>query len=187
MNSREEKMRKAILLLLVMGLFPMAGCGAAPKTPTEFRQSVSAGMMGYQHESFKVNRSFKEIGKTFEKMSNKCLDVRVVRTVTINPRDGAGSSDSYYQYKPTVNISNDSAELYVQVQISGKVLKLQAEPDGGYFVLLTDVTPVNKGSSDVKVFYAPAHAKEMLASVKGWATGEDLSCPDVAQSLSSKR
>lgn len=159
----------------------LGGCAAAPKSASEFRQAVSDGAMGHAHESFVVQRSANDIGKTFEAQAEKCINVQLNRRFTLSSqRYGNTESNTQFLYTPAVKRGKNHSEMTVQVHVTGNVAKLQKEPKGGYFVLLADANALEKKRSKVDVYYSVYRAKSLAAAVKGWAEGNDLTCPDVA-------
>lgn len=63
--------------ILVIATLLTFGCaGHMPQTPDEFRKASSGSMFG-KLETYEVNRSAADIGKTFQKYAPKCLNVRV--------------------------------------------------------------------------------------------------------------
>jgi hypothetical protein len=173
--------RPALILFIGAAL---GGCAAAPKTAPEFRQSVSAGAMGHAYESFVVDRSSRAIGETFKAQADKCINVQVNRTTTVNINHGARTqSNTQFIYKPMVLRKGDRTEMHIQMQVTGNVVKMQSGPEAGYYVLVADAIPVSKNSAKVDIYYSTYRAKSLSEAVKGWAHGNNLGCPDIAGTL----
>jgi hypothetical protein len=170
----------AIALLLPL----VSGCGSAPRTIEEFRQNVSGGSVGFEKGTFVVNRPISDIAKTFDDRAKACLtNVRVDRTATLAARYGGQSKVDSFWYSSNVTSSSKSVEMYVRVKITGeKMIKVQDEPEGGYFVFLAEVTPVDKSHSSITA-YSSKYRTHLLEGVKGWATGNSLKCPELDKDI----
>ena len=84
-------------------------------------------------------------------------------------------------YKPTVLVSADKAELHVQQHHAQGVLNVTKEPEGGYYLLVADASPINENRTKVD-FYRPSMGHNVLVkATKGWATGENVGCPDFSK------
>jgi hypothetical protein len=169
-------MRKRIVNSLAAGVvLLLAGCGSAPQNAEEFRQQIPGAFMG-KVQTFEANRPMRDIGKTFAAKAPECLNVSV-RTVV-------QSSTSYQNilatYKPTVLVSDKKVELHVQRHYDG-VVNVYKEPAGGHFMLVADVTPIDRNRSRIDI-YGPSHGADVLVkAIMGWATGQNLGCPDMSK------
>jgi hypothetical protein len=166
------------LVIPLGGIFLLLSACAThhPQTAEEFRQAAPGAFMG-KKETFEVDRSFKDVARTFEKKAPQCLNVRVKTT--------SQTTTSYQvlvtRYKPTVKVSNQRAELHVQQHHETGVLKVTKEPEGGYYLVVTDAYPVSKNKTKI-VIYRPSMGYDvMIKAIKGWASGKTTGCPDMTK------
>ncbi|MFA6902211.1 MAG: hypothetical protein WC236_03915 [Gallionellaceae bacterium] len=175
---------KVKIIVIVMASF-IAGCGSAPKSPQELRQSATNGSMGMEKSSFVVQRSLSDLAKTYDVKSKECLNVTVERELTVrNIYGGAGKGEStFLAYSSKVKSTIKQLELNVQMKVTGKnTVKLVEEPEGGYYLLSAEVSPINNSQSNVTLYYYHRY-KNLLAAVQGWSTGKDLKCPDLTKDI----
>jgi hypothetical protein len=145
-----------------------------PQTADEFRQEVPGAFMGMV-EKFEVDRSYTEVGKSFQKMAPQCLDVRIKTTSQTNM--------SYQvivtKWNPTVKITDQRAELHIQQLHEKGVLNVYEVPDKGYYTMVIDAIPVGKNSSQIVMYRSSVGNKALVKAIKGWATGKNIGCPDL--------
>lgn len=161
----------AILVTLWLG-----GCISHPQTAEEFRKAVP-GAFTAKVETFEVERPFNEVASTFKEMAPACLNKRIKTTSQTNRS---------YQviitaYKPTVLVTGDKAELHVQQHHEAGVLNVSKEPDGGYYLLVADAQPIDQNKTRVDLYRPSIGHGVLVKAVKGWATGEQVGCPDLTQ------
>ncbi|HZW12887.1 MAG TPA: hypothetical protein VFF81_06820 [Noviherbaspirillum sp.] len=153
----------------------LSACISLPQTPAEVREAGKTGSTFFTLESIEVQRPFPEVARTFAKKAPECLEFAL--TSTSKPVFGIGSQTSTYAWgKPTLRIDKDKAELHFQgkfVNMLGKV-----PPDGWYY-MVADAYPLSKNKTKVDIYWA--RAPLVVEAVKGWATGENLGCPDPTQ------
>ncbi|HYX63889.1 MAG TPA: hypothetical protein VE935_06690 [Burkholderiales bacterium] len=155
----------------------LAGCVDFPQNAQQFREQVPGATFG-QKQTFEAKRPLREVAKTFQAKAPECLNVSV-RTIS-------QTSTSYQNilttYKPTVLVSAQKAELHVQRHYQGGgVIIPGKEPEGGLYMLVADATPIDRSRTRIDI-YAPTHgADTMIRAVTGWATGENVGCPDLTK------
>jgi|SRR5262245_2761282 len=155
----------------------LAGCVTHhPQTAEEFRKAVP-GAFTAKVESFQVNRPFDEVARTFQKKAPECLNVRVKST-----------SQTYMSYQvivsrftPTVLVSEKKVELHVQQHHEAGVLNVTKEPEGGYYLLVADAYPSGNGMTQIDMYRPSMGHGVLIQAIKGWATGENVSCPDMSK------
>ena len=163
------------LLLMPLSLTLLSACASSPMSPNEHREAAKSGRTFFTTESFEVKRPFAEVAKTFKKMAPECLSFTLAHTQ--KPVIGFGSSTRQYATgKPTVLISPNKAELHFQTQFKNVVVK---EPKGGTYYLIADAYPIGNGKTRVDIYRAQVQL--VADAVKGWATGENLGCPDATR------
>lgn len=170
-------MKRMLILLIALSTLTLSGCiGALPQNAEEFRKALPGAFLG-KHETYEVNRSYKEIGKTFKKMAPKCLNMRIKTT--------SQSTTSYQvivaKYTPTVIVNKKRAELHLQEKHEQGVMTVYDEPADGHYLLVIDATPIGKNKTRID-FYRPSMGREPLFNaIKGWTTGKNVGCPDMTQ------
>jgi hypothetical protein len=147
----------------------LLGC-ANPQTAEEFRKSYNgpAATVG-------LDRPLRDVAATFQSRAPECLNVTVRRTVpspTYQVVDVA--------YAPRVVVSTRRVELYVQMRYVRGVLTSVGEPEGGYYMLVADVYPVDAKHSRMEIFGLNSD-HVMGRAITGWATGKNLGCPDMTK------
>ena len=160
--------------IVVLGLI-LSGCaGHMPQTADEFRQEAPSAFMGMV-EKFEVDRSYTEVGKSFQTMAPQCLDVRIKTTSQTNM--------SYQvivtKWNPTVKITDQRAELHIQQLHEKGVLNVYEVPDKGYYTMVIDAIPVGKNSSQIVMYRSSVGNKALVKAIKGWAAGKNIGCPDL--------
>ena len=170
-------MRNHVISAAVFVTVLLAGCVTHhPQTAEEFRQAVPGAFMA-KTEEFEVTRPFRDVGETFQKRAPACLKVTI--------RTTSQSTTSYQvivtTYKPTVVVTKARAELHVQQYHQSGVLKVTKEPEGGYYLLVADAYPVDKTRTRVQMFRPSMGYDVLIRAIKGWASGENLGCPDMTK------
>ena len=164
------------LTLAVFLLLLVSAC-AVPLTPKEYRTAAKAGNALSTFESVDVNRPVAEVAATFKAKAAECLSYKMGETK--KPLIGVGSSTHYYGVAtPTVKRSKDKVELYFQVSYEHEVGNV---PDKGMYHLVADAYPHGK-KTRVDI-YRRNNAEVLGEAVKGWASGQNLGCPDPATYL----
>lgn len=170
-------MKNPFAILIVYITVLLSACvGHHPQSAAEFRQSVPGSLTG-KVETFEVERPFSEIAETFQKKAPKCLDVTVETTSQTN------MSYQYIvtNYNPTVMVNKEAAELHLQQHHEKGVLNVTKEPEGGYYLLVVDARPVDNNTTRIDMYRPAIGFGVLIEAVKGWATGENLGCPDMTK------
>ena len=170
-------MNNRVLLTTAIITLLLSGCvGHMPQTAGEFRKEIPGAFLG-EVEKFEVNRSFTDIGKTFQKMAPKCLDVRIKTTSQTNT--------SYQvivtKWHPTVKVSKQKAELHIQQLHEQGVMNVYKVPPNGYYLMVVDATPISKNKSQVTMYRASIGNETLIKAIKGWASGKNMGCPDLTK------
>ena len=170
-------MKKPIILTIALFTMMLSGCVTHhPQTAEEFRKAVPGAFMG-KVETFEVNRPFSDVAKTFQKKAPECLNVSVKTT--------SQTRQSYQvivtNYKPTVLVTEEKAELHVQQHHAAGVLNVTEEPNGGYYLLVADAFPLDKKRTRVDIYGPSIGHSVLIEAIKGWATGENIGCPDLTK------
>jgi hypothetical protein len=154
----------------------LAGCGHAPQSAEEFRKEAPGAFL-MKKETMEVARPFRDVAETFRKKAPECLRVAV--------RTTSSTSTSYQvidaEYKPTVVITKDRAELHLQRRYTKGVVNAYAEPEGGHYILVADASPLAGNKTRVDLIAPSRGLDAVVRAVKGWATGENVGCPDMTK------
>lgn len=162
---------------IVLFIAVLTGCVTShPQNAIEFRAAVPGAFLA-KVGKYEVSQPFQKVASRFEKMAPKCLNV-TIKTVS-------QSTTSYQvivtEYKPTVILSEDRAELHVQQHHAQGVMKITEEPEGGYYLMVVDVIKVDEGTTRIE-YYGPSVGHEsIIKAIKGWASGENVGCPDLTK------
>lgn len=153
----------------------LTGCaGHMPQSADEFRNEAPGAFLGMV-EKFQVDRSYTEVGQSFQKMAPQCLDVRIKTTSQTNT--------SYQvivtKWNPTVKINEQKAELHIQQLHEQGVLNVYEVPDKGYYMMVVDAIPLGKNSSEIVMYRSSVGNEALVKAIKGWAAGEKIGCPDL--------
>lgn len=156
----------------------LAGCAQNyPQNAQEFREAVPGAFMA-KLQTFEAKRPLRDVAKTFQARAPECLNVSV-RTVS-------QSATSYQNilavYKATVLATPQKAELHLQRDYKSGVLVPGKVPPGGLYMLVADATPLDKGRTRIDIYGPSMGADTLVRAVTGWATGENLGCPDMTKS-----
>ena len=155
----------------------LAGCVTQhPQNAEEFRRMAPGAFM-VKVQNHEIDRSVQEIGETFQERAPECMNMRV-RTVS--------QTNMSYQvtvslYKPTVVATDQRAELHLQRHHERGVMRVTKEPEGGYYLIVADAYPVNGGKSRLQIIGPSMGYDVIYRSILGWATGNDLGCPDLTK------
>lgn len=155
----------------------MSGCaGHMPQTADEFRQAAPSAFMG-KLETYEVNRSAADIGKTFQKYAPKCLDVRVESI----PGDNRRAVYTLTKYNPTVIVGKDKTELHLQYIHEKGPIAVYKIPPGGYYLIVVDAIAIGKNKSRIEMYRPAIGHDTLIEAIKNWTKGENLGCPDMTK------
>jgi hypothetical protein len=170
-------MKKPIILTIALFTMMLSGCVTHhPQTAEEFRKAVPGAFMG-KVETFEVNRPFSDVAKTFQKKAPECLNVSVKTTSQTRQSYQVIVTD----YKSTVLVTEEKAELHVQQHHAAGVVNVTKEPNGGYYLLVADAFPLDKKRTRVDIYGPSIGHGVLIEAIKGWATGENIGCPDLTK------
>jgi len=162
---------------LLLGAVLLTGCATQmPQTADEFRKAVPGAFMA-KTETVEVARPFRDVAASFQKRAPECLNV-TVETIS--------QTTTSYQvivtaYKPTVMVNGARAELHVQQEHKSGVLKVYTEPAGGHYLFVADAYPLESNRTRLQLFGPSRGYDVLIRAVKGWASGENLGCPDMTK------
>lgn len=172
-------MKRLTLILIAMFI---SGCaGSMPQTADEFRKAIPQSSFG-KVETFEVKRPLQDVARTFQKKADECLSKSIRTTSRTSTGYGVSSTTYTTTYKPTVLTRKEKVELNLQEHMEGgNIIKVYKEPEGGYYSLVLDATPVNKNTTRIDMYHGTIGNKLLIKAIKGWATGEITGCPDLTK------
>ena len=155
----------------------LAGCAQQPQTAQEFREAIPGAFMG-KVQTFEAKRPLAAVAKTFQARAPDCLNVSV--------RSVSQSSTSYQNiltvYKATVVNHPQKAELHLQRDFKSGVIVPGKVPPGGLYYVVADATPIDKSRTRIDIYGPSVGTDTLVRAITGWATGENLGCPDMTKS-----
>jgi len=169
-------MKPAIAVSLAL----LAGCAALQPSQTaeEFRRAASAALLP-RSGVIEVDRPLHDVAAAFAKKAPECLDGTVTATTKTITNYQEIIRTYVATYKPTVVVAPERVELHVQWHTKGEI-HVSPVPDGGAYRLVVDAYPVAGSRSWLQWFDVTAGQDFLLDAIKGWATGQNMQCPDFA-------
>jgi hypothetical protein len=147
-----------------------------PQNAEEFRQQIPGAFMG-KVQTFEAKRPFRDVARTFQAKAPECLNA----AVRVTSQTGTSYSNILYTYKPTVRVGEKKAEVHVQRHMEGNVIVPGKEPPGGLYFVVADATPIDRGRTKIDIYGPSRGADAIVRAITGWATGENVGCPDLTK------
>ena len=168
-------MQRPIYLLAACML--LGACATkAPQNADEFRQEAPGAFL-MKKETMEVARPFRDVAETVRKRAPECLQVAV--------RTTSSTSTSYQvidaEYKPTVIVTKERAELHLQRKYTKGVVNVYKEPEGGHYILVADAYPLAGNKTRLDLIAPSRGLDAVVRAVKNWAAGENVGCPDMTK------
>jgi hypothetical protein len=156
----------------------LAGCASLfpPQSAEEFRRTASRALLPHTG-TLEVARPLGEVAAAFEKKAPECLDLTATATIITITNYQEIIQTFVTTYKPKVVASPERVELHVQWRTKGEI-NLSRAPDGGAYRLVADAYPVDTGHTRLQWFSPTAAQDFLVLAVQGWATGQNMGCPD---------
>ena len=167
--------RFSIVAVALFSLW-LSGCISHPQTAEEFRQAVPKAFSA-KVETFEVDRPFGQVANTFQKMGSTCLS----KTIKTTSQTNMSYQVIVTTYKPTVVMSAKKTELHVQFHHDQGVVNVSKEPEGGYYLLVADASPITQTKTRIDLYRPSMGYGVLIQAVKNWATGENVGCPDLTK------
>jgi len=162
--------------IAVVASLAAVACAPMPQTAEEFRKAVPGAVLATT-DSYEVNRSLKDVAATFRRKAPECLNVSV-RTVS---QTTTSYQNILTEYKPTVVVNGERAELHVQQLHKTGVMYPSKPPEGGIYLLVADAYPLPGNRTRIQT-YGPSKGYDVLyRAVRGWANGDNAGCPDMTK------
>lgn len=163
-------------LAATMCVIWLTGCISHPQTPDEFRKAVPSAFSA-KVETFEVDRAFGQVANTFQKMGPSCL----AKTIKTTSQTKTSYQVIVTTYKPTVLVTPQKAELHVQFHHDQGVIGVGKEPEGGYYLLVADASPVTPTKTRIDLYRPSMGHGVLIQAVRNWASGENVGCPDLTK------
>ncbi len=61
------------------------------------------------------------------------------------------------------------------------VINAMKEPEGGHYLVVADAYPIAQNRTRLDLFGPSRPHEVMIRAIKGWATGDNLGCPDMTK------
>ena len=156
----------------------LAGCASLfpPQSADEFRRVAAAALLP-RTGTIEVARPLGEVSATFEKKAPECLDLTATATIKIITDFQEIIRTYVTTYKPSIVTTAERVELRVQWRTIGDI-HLSPAPEGGAYRLVADAYAVDAGHTRLQWFSPTAAEDFLVLAVQGWATGQNMGCPD---------
>ena len=168
---------KARALAAAVAAVVVAGCaGKMPMNAEEFRK-VAPGAFLMKTESYEVNRPLRQVAATFQRRAPDCLN----QTVKTTSQTSTSFQVIVTSYKATVVAGAERAELHLQRRHDRGVVKVYDEPADGHYILVVDAYPIAGNRTRIQLTGVSKGHDVIYRAINGWATGENLGCPDMTK------
>jgi len=168
------KIVKYLLASLIIVLF-VVGCASPTihKTAREFRADTST----HSIDTYVVNRPYRDVVRTYKKMTPRCLNVTIAHHTT----NVKYADNGTYRYTSRVRSYKNRTEIATQkFQLGLEEYAKRGEiPKNGIYVLMVEAEPVSSNKTKITIrirnwMYPPS---EFVTAIKGWSSGEYIGCP----------
>jgi hypothetical protein len=130
--------------------------------------------------TIEVDRPLSEVAAAFAKKAPECLEGTVTATTKTITNYQEIIRTYVTTYKPRLLVTAQRVELHVQWHTKGEI-HVSPVPEGGAYRLVADAYPVSGGRTRLQWFDVTAGQDFLLDAVKGWATGQNMECPDLTK------
>jgi hypothetical protein len=172
----------AVRLLLVLSTALLVfGCASLQQSRTadELRNNVKHGAAFTSREVFEVKKPYRQVSDTVKKKWLECLDSRGTSAIH---RGGNTFGSATNTYKPKAAVTERRTELTLQHRVTGTgITQVGGPPPEGFFIVVTDIYPVDKNASRVDVQKHMPGYEGVMKAIHNWAEGSNMGCPDLAQ------
>jgi hypothetical protein len=128
-------------------------------------------------QTLEVDRSYRDVSRTFKERAPVCLNV-TMRSVE---HGGSSYSNVQYTFTPSVVIAERGTNLYLQERQEGSVLIPGKMPDGGFYSVIADATPLSGNRTKIEIYTASRAYDVVVTAITGWASGQNIGCPDMTK------
>lgn len=108
--------------------------------------------------------------------------MNTVVVLTTTSQAGARMGEQTLTYTPTLVIGKNRSELSVQKNVSGDGMIMGKAPNKGLYIFLADLSKADNNKSRLDIYQITyMGTDQMVSAVKNWASGKNLSCPDLTK------
>ena len=171
----------ARLLVLLSTALMVFGCASLQQSRTadELRNKVKNGSAFTSRDVFDVKKPYRQVSDTVKKKWLECLDARGTSSFH---RGGNTFGSATNTYKPKAAVTERRTELTLQHRVTGTgITQVGGPPPEGFFIVVTDIYPVDKNASRVEVQKDTPGYDAVMKAIRNWAEGSNMACPDLAQ------
>lgn len=171
-------MKNSRIAASTIALSLLGGCAALnfPQDAPEFRSR----MPSHAVETIEIKRPFQAVVATLKKKVPECLNTSVVSEDLIINGPYRSYETRTRVFKPTLNITDDKLELYVQLNTLPRVkFNPQNIPPDGYHLALYDASAAGKDATRLTIYGAYSQRDIINRAVKNWVAGTNMACPDL--------
>lgn len=147
----------------------------APQSPEEFVSHFSGGAgMGKKITSIEVSRPYKNVMGAIENYSNTCVNKKIIVTTL---KQGMYYSKTHNEYRAKITKKNDGPSFF-SVQVIHNDLAQKGAPADGYYLLVSEIKPINGSKTSITTYYSWGSAYENITYyLNEWAAGKSKDCP----------
>ena len=156
----------------------LGGCTSLqpPRTAEAFRREASGALLP-RMGAVEVGRPLHEVAEAFRERAPECLDRTATATIRTITNYQEIIRTYVTTYRPTLVESAQRVELHVQWRTQGEI-HLSPAPAGGAYRLIADAYALEGDRTRLQWFTPSAEDDFLVHAVRGWATGENMQCPD---------
>ena len=159
-----------------IAILALASCAQWPQTAQETREYIAHSTMG-KIQSLEVNRSYREVARSFQTKAPECLNL----TVRTTEHGGGSASNVVETFRANVLVTEARAEVHLQDHMRGNVIIPGKEPEGGFYVVIADAVPLPGNRTKVDIYSASRAFDVVAKAIAGWAEGSVTGCPDLTK------
>jgi len=158
----------------------LVGCITMPETPEILIKNVKDGGIYTEKDIFVVNKPISQIAAVLKNKSAECLQQKVSLTMQDASPGIKLNRKEVHVYTPKVTVKNYHVRLTLQEKVTEGATQLGNPPPDGMYMMVVDAYPIDKNSTRVES-YIQSGGRSAFKAVKLWATGKDMSCPNLNQ------
>jgi hypothetical protein len=167
-----EFMRRALFLLLAAAA---GGCTTMPQTTQELREVYKQGGTFAKTDKYAVSRPFTAAFTDVKANADQCLNARVTHGYF---EGGIFHPETAVWHSYSRKTSEKTAEVTLQLD-KKNVISQSKMPEGGWFMMLTDLEATAAGKTDMTVYHPsmPSGYADVSQAIAAWAEGKKVPCP----------
>ena len=168
---------RALFVVFLSALF-LAGCGSMPKTPDLLVENAKGGKMFSEKDTFEVKQSLASVTAVLKGKLSECFK----KQIEVNYWQYGTYHHDVYMFTPKLSASKEKARLTLQkMNDSVGTANLGGMPPEGWYMMVVDAYPVDKGTTRVETYFQDTDNKNVFTAVKAWMTGTNTGCPDLTK------